>query len=58
MAWCMNELSVDDLLADPLTRALMAADRVDPVELTELLTGTASRLSPPTPGEQNQCNFA
>jgi hypothetical protein len=32
-----NEASVDELLADPITRALMAADGVEPAQLRALL---------------------
>jgi hypothetical protein len=34
-----DEASVDELLADPIVRDLMAADRVDPGELRALLYG-------------------
>src|SRR5262249_56881667 len=34
-----NETSVDELLADPIVRDLMAADGVDPGELRALLYG-------------------
>jgi hypothetical protein len=34
-----DEASVDELLADPMVRDLMAADRVDPGELRALLYG-------------------
>jgi hypothetical protein len=32
-----SELSVDELLSDPIVHALMASDRVDPRELQQLL---------------------
>jgi hypothetical protein len=35
------ELSIDEMLADPVVRALMAADRVDPEELRALLRSVA-----------------
>jgi hypothetical protein len=35
------ELSIDEMLADPIVRGLMAADRVDPVELRALLRSVA-----------------
>jgi hypothetical protein len=38
------EPSIDELLADPLIRALMAADGVDPDELRALLCSAAERL--------------
>ena len=34
-----DEASVDELLAEPIVRDLMAADRVDPGELRALLYG-------------------
>jgi hypothetical protein len=40
-----NELTVDKLLADPLTLAMMAADRVDPAELKATWTALARRLA-------------
>ena len=39
------ELTVDKLLADPLTLAMMAADRVDPAELKAAWTALARRLA-------------
>src|SRR5271167_3551578 len=38
------ELSLTDLLADPMTLAVMAADRVDPAALGADLSGLAWRL--------------
>jgi len=38
------EPSIEDLLSDPLVRAFMAADRVDPEELRALLRSIAERL--------------
>jgi hypothetical protein len=38
------EPSIDDLLSDPLVRAFMAADSVDPEELRALLRSVAERL--------------
>jgi hypothetical protein len=38
------EPSIDDLLSDPLVRAFMAADSVDPEELRALLRSIAERL--------------
>jgi hypothetical protein len=40
-----SELTVDKLLADPLTLAMMAADRVDPAELKAAWTALAQRLA-------------
>jgi|EndMetStandDraft_2_1072991.scaffolds.fasta_scaffold273085_1 hypothetical protein len=38
------ELTLDDLFSDPLTLSLMAADRVDPIDLRRTLTTLALRL--------------
>ena len=40
-----GELVVSEALADPIVKALMAADGVDPKRLEELLQRTASRLA-------------
>jgi hypothetical protein len=39
-----RELTLADLLADPMTLAVMAADRVDPAALKACLVGLAHRL--------------
>jgi hypothetical protein len=39
-----RELMLTDLLADPMTLAVMAADRVDPAALEAVLSGLARRL--------------
>ena len=39
-----RELTLADLLADPITLAVMAADHVDPAALTACLVGLADRL--------------
>jgi hypothetical protein len=39
-----RELTLADLLADPMTLAVMAADQVDPAELKAFLFGLAGRL--------------
>ena len=39
-----RELTLTDLLADPMTLAVMAADRVDPAALAEALSGLARGL--------------
>jgi hypothetical protein len=39
-----RELTMPGLLADPMTLALMAADKVDPVELTAAWTALARKL--------------
>src|SRR4051812_41023145 len=43
------ELTIDDLLSDPLTLSLMAADGVDPVELRSTLRLLARRLEQQAP---------
>jgi hypothetical protein len=40
-----RELTMAGLLADPMTLALMAADKVDPAELTAAWTTLAGRLA-------------
>jgi hypothetical protein len=40
-----RELTLAGLLADPMTLALMAADRVDPAELKTAWTALAKRLA-------------
>ena len=40
-----RELTLANLLTDPLTLAMMAADRVDPVELKATWTALAQRLA-------------
>jgi hypothetical protein len=44
MATLCDDLSIDELLADSLVRAVMRADRVDPVALGSLLRSVAGRL--------------
>ena len=44
-----RELTLTDLLADPMTLAVMAADRVDPAALEAALSGLAGRLEPAWP---------
>jgi hypothetical protein len=39
-----RELTLTDLLADPMTLAVMAADQVDPAALEAALSGLAWRL--------------
>jgi hypothetical protein len=38
------EPSIDDLLSDPIIRAVMTADGVDPDKLRDLLRSVAERL--------------
>ena len=40
-----RELTLAGLLADPMTLALMAADKVDPAELTAAWTALAGKLA-------------
>jgi hypothetical protein len=37
MTWCHREPTLKELLADPITAAVMKADRVDPYELETML---------------------
>jgi hypothetical protein len=46
-----RELTLADLLADPMTLAVMAADRVDPAALKACLVGLARRLQINRPAE-------
>ena len=39
-----SELSLGEMLSDPIVRALMVADGVDPVELQALLRSVAEHL--------------
>jgi hypothetical protein len=39
-----RELTLAELLADPIALALMAADRVDPAALNAMFSGLARRL--------------
>ena len=50
-----NELTLSNALADPMVRAVMAADRVDPQELAAMLTAIASTLWPSPPTAQLAC---
>jgi hypothetical protein len=46
-------------LSDPLVRTLMAADKVDPVQLQSMLAGIAGRLTPgKSPAGEAGCMFA
>jgi hypothetical protein len=47
-----RELTLADLLASPLTRAVMAADRVDPSALEAALYALARKLGLAPPAEQ------
>jgi len=46
-----HEMTLADLLADPMTLAIMAADRVDPAALRASLFGLARRLELTRPAE-------
>jgi hypothetical protein len=41
---CNRELTLTELLDDPMIQAVMAADRVDPAELKAVLAVLAHRL--------------
>jgi hypothetical protein len=47
-----RELTLTDLLADPMTLAVMAADEVDPVALEAALSGLARKLELDRPAER------
>ena len=47
-----QELTLTNMLTDPIVRTLMAADRVDPQELAAMLAGIAETLSP---SREHQC---
>lgn len=44
MASHCNDLTVDQLLNDPMTLAVMRADGVDPISFKVMLAGQAARL--------------
>jgi len=46
-----REPALAELLANPVTLAMMAADRVDPVALKAMLSGLAHRLQATRPAE-------
>jgi len=45
MRWCHDELTLDDMLADPLIESLMQADGVDADELRPALSEIAELVS-------------
>jgi hypothetical protein len=55
-----RELTLTDLLADPMTLAVMAADRIDPAALEAALSGLARRFEPawPAPAAGGGCGAA
>ena len=48
---CDRELTLTELLGDPMTQAVMAADRVDPAELKAILAVLTHRLQRTRPAE-------
>jgi hypothetical protein len=46
-----REPTLGELLANPITLAVMAADRVDPAALEAMLSGMARRLQVTRPAE-------
>jgi hypothetical protein len=50
-----NELTLSNALTDPMVRAVMAADHVDPQELATMLAAIASTLQPSPPTAQLAC---
>jgi hypothetical protein len=44
-----HELTLTNVLTDPMVRSVMAADRVDPQELTAMLAAVAQTLKPSPP---------
>ena len=49
-----RELTLTDLLADPMTLAVMAADRVDRAALEAALSGLAPRLELARPAKRRR----
>jgi len=50
-----DELTIDELLSDPVTRAVMKADRVDPLALEAMLRSMAGTIEQ---GSDRPNNFA
>ena len=50
-----RELTLSDLLADPMIRAVMAADQVDPAALEAALSRLSRRLDPAWPAAEGGC---
>jgi hypothetical protein len=50
-----RELTLTDLLADPMTLAVMAADRVDPAALEAAVSGLTRRLEPAWRAAEGGC---
>ena len=49
-----RDLTLTDLLADPMTLAVMAADEVDPAALEAVLSGLARKLELSRPAERKR----
>jgi hypothetical protein len=49
-----RELTLAELLADPITLAVMAADLVDPAALKAMLAGLAGRLQLAQPAKKRR----
>jgi hypothetical protein len=47
--WCAHEPTISELLTDPIVRALMDADGVDPGELEATLRNVAATRAQPPP---------
>ena len=41
MTWYQRELTLEDILSDPITKEVMKADRVDPHQLSAMVKETA-----------------
>ena len=52
---CHHELTLNGLLSDPLVRAVMEADSVNPLELEKMLRRVAQRLG--IPNDQHQAGL-
>ena len=50
-----RELTLTDLLADPMIRAVMEADQVDPAVLEAALSRLPRRLDPAWPAAEGGC---
>ena len=50
-----RELTLTDLLADPMIRAVMEADQVDPAALEAALSRLPRRLDPAWPAAEGDC---
>lgn len=45
MTWFHDDPTLDELLGDPLTQAVMKADRVDPAKLAAMLRSVARQIA-------------